>query len=156
MGKVRARVTINELLRPEPQQPGARPPAPRAVCVHGPVPSATGGRGTSFAAHQVDVLRHCSVGELGQIAIRRPIRVMFLEYWGQARATHEKFIGDWRRPGPGIADDDVYIQFVGRDDDVITSAGYRIVPTGSMILILHPAVALAAVIVKPYPVRTRS
>ncbi len=46
-------------------------------------------------------------------------------------------------------------RFVGRDDDVITSAGYRIGP-GEIedCLIKHPAVALAAVVGKPDPVRT--
>ena len=55
----------------------------------------------------------------------------------------------------GVVDDDGYITFVGRDDDVITSAGYRIGP-GEIedCLISHPAVALAAVVGKPDPVRT--
>jgi acetyl-CoA synthetase len=55
----------------------------------------------------------------------------------------------------GIVDADGYFQFVGRDDDVITSAGYRIGP-GEIedCLIRHPAVALAAAIGKPDPVRT--
>ena len=55
----------------------------------------------------------------------------------------------------GIADAEGYVQFVGRDDDVITSAGYRIGP-GEIedCLIRHPAVALAAVVGKPDPVRT--
>ena len=55
----------------------------------------------------------------------------------------------------GTVDDEGYITFVGRDDDVITSAGYRIGP-GEIedCLIKHPAVALAAVIGKPDPVRT--
>jgi len=55
----------------------------------------------------------------------------------------------------GIVDEDGYFQFVGRDDDVITSAGYRIGP-GEIedCLIRHPAVALAAAIGKPDPVRT--
>jgi acetyl-CoA synthetase len=98
----------------------------------------------------------CDAGELGQIAIRRPDPVMFLEYWGKQEATREKFVGDWMTTGDqGIADDDGYIQFVGRDDDVITSAGYRIGPTEiEDCLIRHPAVALAAVIGKPDPVRT--
>ena len=81
---------------------------------------------------------------------------MFLEYWGNPDATREKFIGDWMTTGDqGVIDDDGYFTFVGRDDDVITSAGYRIGP-GEIedCLIRHPAVALAAVIGKPDPVRT--
>jgi len=54
-----------------------------------------------------------------------------------------------------IVDEDGYFHFVGRDDDVITSSGYRIGP-GEIedCLIRHPAVALAAVVGKPDPVRT--
>jgi acetyl-CoA synthetase len=98
----------------------------------------------------------CGVGEIGQIAIRRPDPVMFLEYWGQAEATRDKFIGDWMTTGDqGIREADGYVQFVGRDDDVITSAGYRIGPTEiEDCLIAHPAVALAAVVGKPDPLRT--
>jgi acetyl-CoA synthetase len=81
---------------------------------------------------------------------------MFLEYWGKPDATREKFIGDWMTTGDqGLVDEDGYLTFVGRDDDVITSAGYRIGP-GEIedCLIRHPAVALAAVVGKPDPVRT--
>src|ERR1041385_8225270 len=81
---------------------------------------------------------------------------MFLEYWRRADATAAKFVGDWMTTGDqGIVDEEGYFQFVGRDDDVITSSGYRIGP-GEIedCLIRHPAVALAAVIGKPDPVRT--
>ena len=81
---------------------------------------------------------------------------MFLEYWNRPDATRDKFIGDWMTTGDqGVVDDEGYITFVGRDDDVITSAGYRIGP-GEIedCLIRHPAVALAAVVGKPDPVRT--
>ena len=55
----------------------------------------------------------------------------------------------------GRLDEDGYVHFVGRDDDVITSSGYRIGP-GEIedCLIRHPAVALAAAIGKPDPLRT--
>jgi len=95
-------------------------------------------------------------GELGQIAVRRPDPVMFLEYWGRPEATRDKFIGDWLATGDqGIMDEQGYITFVGRDDDVITSAGFRIGP-GEIedCLLKHPAVALAAVVGKPDKVRT--
>ena len=81
---------------------------------------------------------------------------MFLEYWGRPEATREKFIGDWMVTGDqGVMDEDGYISFVGRDDDVITSAGFRIGP-GEIedCLLRHPAVALAAAVGKPDPVRT--
>jgi acetyl-CoA synthetase len=95
-------------------------------------------------------------GEIGQIAVQRPDPVMFLEYWGRPEATAEKFINDWMTTGDqGVMDDDGYISFVGRDDDVITSSGFRIGP-GEIedCLIRHPAVALAAAVGKPDPIRT--
>jgi acetyl-CoA synthetase len=110
--------------------------------------------------HNVAVIRpdgsQCAPGELGQIAIRRPDPVMFLQYWGKPDATCEKFIGDWMTTGDqGVTDADGYVQFVGRDDDVITSSGYRIGPTEiEDCLIRHPAVALAAVVGKPDALRT--
>ena len=119
-----------------------------------------GAIGKPVPGHAVAVIRPdgspCAAGELGQIAIRRPDPVMFLEYWGKPDATREKFIGDWMTTGDqGMPTSDGYVQFVGRDDDVITSAGYRIGPTEiEDCLIRHPAVALAAVVGKPDPVRT--
>jgi acetyl-CoA synthetase len=116
--------------------------------------------GKPVPGHTVAVVRvdgsPCAAGEVGQIAIRRPDPVMFLEYWGKPDATREKFIGDWMATGDqGVADEDGYVQFVGRDDDVITSSGYRIGPAEiEDCLIQHPAVALAAVVGKPDPVRT--
>ena len=66
----------------------------------------------------------CRPGEVGQIAVARPDPVMFLEYWQNPEATAKKFIGDWMTTGDqGVEDDDGYVQFFGRDDDVITSAG---------------------------------
>src|SRR5205807_7655933 len=98
------------------------------------------------------------VGELGMIAVRQPDPVMFLEYWEWPEATAQKFIGEWMTTGDqGIVDDEGYVTFVGRDDDVITSSGYRIGP-GEIedCLIKHPAVALAAVVGKPDAVRTET
>jgi acetyl-CoA synthetase len=122
--------------------------------------SKPGAIGKPVPGHEVAVIRpdgsRADVGELGQIAVKRPNPVMFLEYWGRPEATEQKFIGDWMTTGDqGAVDDEGYITFVGRDDDVITSAGYRIGP-GEIedCLIKHPAVALAAVVGKPDPMRT--
>ena len=123
---------------------------------HG-VPACPLGRVAHVMGHVLDAQgRPVKPGELGQIAVKRPDPVMFLEYWGQPEATREKFIGDWMTTGDqGVVDDDGYFSFVGRDDDVITSSGYRIGP-GEIedCLIKHPAVALAAVGGKPDTVRT--
>jgi acetyl-CoA synthetase len=95
-------------------------------------------------------------GETGQIAVLRPDPVMFLGYWGKPEATAAKFVGDWMTTGDqGMTDEDGYVFFVGRDDDLITSAGYRIGPSEiEDCLAGHPAVSLAAVVGKPDPIRT--
>jgi len=118
-----------------------------------------GAIGKPVPGHTVSVIGRdgavLKAGELGQIAVKRPDPVMFLEYWGKPDATRAKFIGDWMVTGDqGVMDDDGYITFVGRDDDVISSSGFRIGP-GEIedCLIRHPAVALAAVVGKPDTVR---
>ncbi len=96
--------------------------------------------------------------EVGTIAVRRPDPVMFLEYWRDPDATAKKFVGDWLLTGDqGRRDEDGYFWYVGRDDDVITSAGYRIGP-GEIedTLATHMAVAMSAVIGVPDPERTQS
>jgi acetyl-CoA synthetase len=122
--------------------------------------SKPGAIGKPVAGHSVAILdsagNQLKSGETGQIAIRRPDPVMFLEYWDNPGATRAKFIGDWMTTGDqGVMDEDGYISFVGRDDDVITSAGFRIGP-GEIedCLIRHPAVALAAAVGKPDALRT--
>ncbi len=116
--------------------------------------------GKAVPGHEVAIIdaEGCEVpvGETGQVAIRRPDPVMFLGYWNKEKATVEKFVGDWMKTGDlGRQDEDGYVQFFGRDDDVITSSGYRIGPAEiEDCLIGHPAVRLAAVIGKPDALRT--
>ncbi|HZL31811.1 MAG TPA: acyl-CoA synthetase [Pseudolabrys sp.] len=119
-----------------------------------------GSMGKAVPGHIVAVIgpdgRELKPGEVGQIAVKRPDPVMFLEYWGRAEATRAKFIGDWMTTGDqGTMDEDGYFTFVGRDDDVISSSGFRIGP-GEIedCLIGHPAVALAAAVGKPDKLRT--
>ena len=130
-----------------------------ASCAGGGV-SRPGAMGKPVPGHRVAVIREdgtlCDVDELGQIAALRPDPAMFLRYWEQPEATAAKFVGDWMKTGDqGRIDADGYFHFVGRDDDVITSAGYRIGP-GEIedCLISHPAVAIAAVVGKPDALRT--
>ena len=122
--------------------------------------SKAGAIGKPVAGHTVGIIdndgNELKPGETGQIAVKRPDPVMFLEYWGKPEATRDKFIGDWMTTGDqGVMDDEGYVSFVGRDDDVITSAGFRIGP-GEIedCLIRHPAVALAAAVGKPDALRT--
>ncbi len=98
-------------------------------------------------------------GQEGTIAVRAPDPVMFLGYWNNPEATEEKFVdgpdGRWLLTGDrGIRDRDGRMRFLGRDDDVIGSAGYRIGPAEvEDCLIGHPAVGLAGVVGKPDPLR---
>lgn len=87
--------------------------------------------------------------------MQRPDPVMFLGYWNNADASAEKFRGDWLLTGDrGVSGEDGSLRFVGRDDDVISSGGYRIGP-GEIedCLLKHPAVAMAGVVGKPDPMR---
>ncbi|WP_293867210.1 AMP-binding protein [uncultured Alsobacter sp.] len=119
-----------------------------------------GSIGKAVPGHEVAIIGPdglaCAPGEQGQIAVRRPDPVMFLEYWNRPEATRDKFVGDWMTTGDqGVMDADGYVRFVGRDDDVITSSGYRIGPTEiEDCLIRHPAVTNAAAVGKPDPLRT--
>jgi acetyl-CoA synthetase len=119
-----------------------------------------GAIGKAVPGHEVAIIRPdgspCAPDEQGQIAVRRPDPVMFLEYWNRPEATRDKFVGDWMTTGDqGVMDRDGYVRFVGRDDDVITSSGYRIGPTEiEDCLIRHPAVANAAAVGKPDALRT--
>lgn len=95
-------------------------------------------------------------GTIGEIAVARPDPVMFLGYWKQRDKTAAKFHGDWMRTGDlGQMDNDGYISFASRDDDVITSAGYRIGPTEiENCLTGDPDVVMAAAVGLPDPERT--
>lgn len=94
----------------------------------------------------------------GDIAVRvkpeRPL-ALFKEYWRNPEAMERAFVGDWYRTGDrAYRDEDGYFWFVGRADDVIISAGYRIGPFEvESALVEHPAVIEAAVIASPDPVR---
>ena len=118
-----------------------------------------GAIGRAVPGHTVDILdedgRIVKPGELGEIAVKAPDPVMFLEYWKNPRATREKFIGDWMRTGDyGRKDKDGNFWFSGRQDDIIESGGFRIGP-GEVedCLMKHPAVALVGVIGVSDPVR---
>ena len=83
---------------------------------------------------------------------------MMLGYWGQPEKTQQKITDGWLRTGDmGRMDKDGIFTFVARDDDVITSAGYRIGPSEiENCLMQHPRVQLAAVIGLPDAIRTES
>ena len=95
-------------------------------------------------------------GVQGNIAIKRPHPAMFSGYLNNPEATEGKFINDWMITGDlGEQDEDGFLWFHGRTDDVITSSGYRIGPTEiEDCLLKSPAVQLAAVIGVPDETRT--
>ncbi len=118
-----------------------------------------GSMGRAVMGHEVAIIdengNQLAPGEEGEIAVKRPDPVMFLEYWKNKEATEEKFIGGWMTTGDmGKIDSDGYFWFSGRKDDVISSAGYRIGPAEiEDCLLQHPAVSLSAVIGKPDKLR---
>jgi acetyl-CoA synthetase len=119
-------------------------------------PVKPGSIGRPYPGHRVAVIdsegNELRNGELGEIAVhRKDDPVFFLGYWKNEKATRDKFVGDWGCTGDqGRSDEDGYLWYQGRSDDVIKSAGYRIGPAEiESCLVRHAAVANAAVIGKP-------
>jgi acyl-coenzyme A synthetase/AMP-(fatty) acid ligase len=94
-------------------------------------------------------------GEEGDIALRGRPPTLFRGYWEQPDATEAVFRGDWYLTGDrATRDEEGYLWFAGRADDVILSAAYRIGPFEvESALLEHAAVAESAVIGKPDPDR---
>ena len=110
-------------------------------------------------ARVLDVnLNECAEGEAGQIAVRikpdKPPSIM-REYWRNPGENAAVFKGDYYLTGDNAyRDGGGYLWFVGRADDVITSAGYRIGPFEvESALLEHPAVLESAVVASPDPDR---
>jgi acetyl-CoA synthetase len=97
-------------------------------------------------------------GTRGIIAVRQPNPVTMIEYWKNPDATQKKFAGEFLLTGDlGVQDSDGYFWYVSREDDVITTAGYRVGPSEiEDCLLKHPAVALSAVVGVPDSLRTES
>ena len=118
-----------------------------------------GSMGRAIPGHEVEIVDANGVvqppGTPGIVAVKRPDPVMFLEYWRNPEATADKFRGEWLLLGDvAVKDEEGYFWFRGRDDDIISSAGYRIGP-GEVedCLAGHPAVKLAGVVGLPDAVR---
>jgi acetyl-CoA synthetase len=124
-------------------------------------PARPGSMGKAYPGHRVLVIdesgRECPVGIAGDVALNRldvhgqPDPIFFLGYWKNDTATRDKFTADWCRTGDlAVRDEDGYLWYQGRSDDVFKSSGYRIGP-GEIenCLVKHPAVANAAVVPKP-------
>ncbi|PSQ12427.1 hypothetical protein BRC93_02165 [Halobacteriales archaeon QS_5_70_15] len=87
-------------------------------------------------------------GEIGHIAVERPDPSMLLDYWNQPDLTEALFVDDWMLTGDaGSFDEDGYLHYEGRADDVIITAGYRVSPLEvEDTLREHEAVANAVVV----------
>ncbi len=119
-----------------------------------------GSMGRTIPGHVVEIVDDngnlLPANTVGNVGIKSPDSVMFLEYWKNPEATQKKYVNDWCITGDlATKDEDGYFWFVGREDDIITSSGYRIGP-GEIedCLMKHPSVALAAVVGSPDKLRT--
>ncbi len=136
-GQTECNMTVSACADDFPARPG---------CIGRPVPG-----------HDVQVIDDTGqpTPEEGDIAVRRGSASMMLEYWNKPLETAEKFRGDWMLTGDRGIWEGAFLRFVGREDDVITSAGYRIGPAEiEDCLLTHAAVATCGVIGKPDALRT--
>ncbi|OWW19991.1 acyl-CoA synthetase [Noviherbaspirillum denitrificans] len=128
-------------------------------------PAKPGSMGRPYPGHRVAVIdddgNPVKPGETGEVALHRtdihghPDPIFFIEYWKNPDATRNKYSGDWCRTGDlASADEDGYLWYQGRADDMFKAAGYRIGPSEiENCLVKHPAVANVAVVPKPDPER---
>ncbi len=123
------------------------------------VPVKPGSMGLATPGHEVAVIdeqgREVAPMEIGEIAVKGRPRSLFMGYWKDEDKTKECFRGDWYMTGDrAYRDQDGYFFFVGRADDVIISAGYRIGPFEvESALLEHPAVVESAVVSSPDELR---
>ncbi len=127
-----------------------------------PIQVKPGSMGKPSPGFDVEVIDHdgnpLPPNKEGDIAVRvKPNRPtwMFREYWRDPDASSACIRGDWYITGDrAYKDEDGYFWFVGRADDVINSAGYRIGPFEvESALKEHPAVAESAVVASPDEMR---
>ena len=123
------------------------------------MPVKPGSMGKAYPGHRVEPIDEAGNvlgdGEVGELCAHRDDPVMFLGYWQREQATQDKYLGPWWSTGDvGYRDADGYLWFVGRKDDVISSAGHRIGP-GEIedCMLKHPAVAQAVAVGSPDELR---
>ncbi|CUH66946.1 Acetyl-coenzyme A synthetase [Thalassovita gelatinovora] len=128
--------------------------ASSCAALFSPKPGCLGKPAPGFDIAVLDADGNPTDGE-GDIAIRKGAASMMLGYWNRPEETAEKFIGDWMLTGDRGTWDGDFLRFVGREDDVITSAGYRIGPSEIEDgLLKHASVATVGVVGKPDALRT--
>jgi acetyl-CoA synthetase len=99
--------------------------------------------------------RELPAGQVGDIAVHKDTAALFRGYLNDPIRTGKAFRGDWYITGDlGSWDEDGYIWFEGRADDIIISSGYTIGPFEvEDALVKHPAVAECAAVASPDPER---
>jgi acetyl-CoA synthetase/medium-chain acyl-CoA synthetase len=119
------------------------------------LPIRAGSMGKPFPGHDLRVIDEhggeAAVGDVGDLALRGHPPSLFREYWKNPEETADCRRGEWYLTGDRARrDEDGYLWFVGRADDVIISAGYRIGPFEvESALLEHPAVIESAVVASP-------
>ncbi len=123
------------------------------------LPLRPGSMGLPMPGHRVEVIDEAGAplppGEIGDIALHGHPPSLFREYWKDPEATERTRRGEWYVTGDRAwRDEDGWLWFVGRADDVIISAGYRIGPFEvESALVEHPDVVEAAAVAAPDPDR---
>jgi acyl-coenzyme A synthetase/AMP-(fatty) acid ligase len=118
-----------------------------------------GSMGLPSPGHRVGVIdeygKEVPVGVEGDIAVHGHPPALFSEYYDSPDETAAVFRGEWYVTGDrALRDEDGYLWFTGRADDVINSAAYRIGPFEvESALLEHAAVAESAVVGKPHAER---
>ena len=114
-----------------------------------------GSMGLPTPGHDVAVIddhaQVCGPGVEGDIALFGRPPTLFAGYWDARDDTDGVFRDGWYVTGDrGVSDEEGYLWFVGRADDVILSSAYRIGPFEvESALLEHPAVAESAVVGAP-------
>lgn len=128
-------------------------------------PAKPGSMGRPYPGHRIAVIdddgNPVAPGEVGEVALHRtdihghPDPIFFIGYWKNSDATRNKYTSDWCRTGDlAMIDEDGYLWYQGRADDMFKAAGYRIGPSEiENCLVKHPAVVNVAVVPKPDPER---
>lgn len=127
------------------------------------MPVKPGSMGRPLPGTEVAVLseygRHCPPGEVGRLAVGARNPQLLLRYWRDPERTRDARVTeggeDWFLTGDlARADEEGYLYYQGRSDDVINSAGYRIGPVEvENVLMEHDAVVECAVVASPHEER---
>ena len=124
------------------------------------MPTRQGSIGKPVPGHEVRIINEN--GELikepgldGEIIVKSDTPVSFLKYWENDKATKQKVRDGWLYTGDfAYKDEEGYLYFKGRKDDIINTSGYRVGPSEVEDAVLsHPKVSMVAVIGIPDKLR---